>query len=146
LSLLFYLPLFCEHRCFLYKYALKHKGSKRKRRESSATEEESAISGGDEETDNLDIKGPDKKPKKDIDTSAIQDKVEDIATCLTIGTEVSAKYKGAFCEAKISGICKEIKCRVTFNCGLGTRTISDDFIRSNEQANLRKGMTEIQGQ
>ncbi len=30
------------------------------------------------------------------------------------GTEVSAKYRGAFCEAKIKKIIKCVKCRVSF--------------------------------
>jgi len=31
---------------------------------------------------------------------------------LAVGTEVSAKYKGAFCEAKIRKISKTVKCKV----------------------------------
>lgn len=31
---------------------------------------------------------------------------------LAVGTEVSAKYKGAFCEAKIRKISKIVKCKV----------------------------------
>jgi len=31
---------------------------------------------------------------------------------LSVGTEVSAKYKGAFCEAKIKNISKLVKCKV----------------------------------
>lgn len=31
---------------------------------------------------------------------------------LSVGTEVSAKYKGAFCEAKIKKITKLVKCKV----------------------------------
>jgi len=29
-----------------------------------------------------------------------------------VGTDVSAKYKGAFCEAKIQKISKTVKCKV----------------------------------
>ena|SRR6218665_967564 len=32
---------------------------------------------------------------------------------LPIGTEVSAKYKGAFCEAKIKKIARFVRCKVT---------------------------------
>lgn len=32
---------------------------------------------------------------------------------LAVGTEVSAKYKGAFCEAKIRKISKNVKCKVS---------------------------------
>jgi len=61
---------------------------------------------------------------------------------LEIGMEVSAKYKGAFCEAKISGFnSKEIKCRVSFKDGLGNRTISHEFIKTEVKgATLEKGM------
>ncbi|KAL7297423.1 hypothetical protein TKK_0009802 [Trichogramma kaykai] len=47
---------------------------------------------------------------------------------LLVGTEVSAKYKGAFCEAKISRVIRHVKCKVTFKNGLGTTTIEDTDI------------------
>jgi hypothetical protein len=31
---------------------------------------------------------------------------------LTVGTEVSAKYKGAFCEAKVRKVVRSVKCKV----------------------------------
>ena len=31
---------------------------------------------------------------------------------LPVGTEVSAKYRGAFCEAKVKKIVKCVKCKV----------------------------------
>lgn len=31
---------------------------------------------------------------------------------LAVGTEVSAKYKGAFCEAKIRKVVRSVKCKV----------------------------------
>lgn len=34
---------------------------------------------------------------------------------LTVGTDVSAKYKGAFCEAKIKKVVRNIKCKVCIN-------------------------------
>ena len=33
---------------------------------------------------------------------------------LPVGTEVSAKYKGAFCEAKVKKVNRQVKCRVAF--------------------------------
>ncbi|KAG5336525.1 ARI4B protein, partial [Acromyrmex charruanus] len=49
---------------------------------------------------------------------------------LSVGTEVSAKYKGAFCEAKIRKVVRSVKCRVTYKPqGLGTATVADDQIR-----------------
>lgn len=32
---------------------------------------------------------------------------------LTVGTEVSAKYKGAFCEAKVHKVVKSVKVKVS---------------------------------
>eukprot|EP00095_Tigriopus_kingsejongensis_P001533 snap_masked-scaffold214_size254108-processed-gene-0.9 protein:Tk01533 transcript:snap_masked-scaffold214_size254108-processed-gene-0.9-mRNA-1 annotation:"at-rich interactive domain-containing protein 4b" len=48
---------------------------------------------------------------------------------LAIGTQVSAKYKGAFCEAKVRSVVKQVKCRVTFSAGLGITTLSDEYIQ-----------------
>jgi hypothetical protein len=31
---------------------------------------------------------------------------------LAVGTEVSAKYKGAFCEAKVRKVIRSVKCKV----------------------------------
>ncbi len=49
---------------------------------------------------------------------------------LPVGTNVSAKYKGAFCEAKVRSVDKLVKIRVTFRNGLGSTTISDEYISS----------------
>ncbi len=51
---------------------------------------------------------------------------------LAIGTQVSAKYKGAFCEAKVRSVDKQVKCRVTFKFGLGSTTISDKDIKTDK--------------
>lgn len=48
---------------------------------------------------------------------------------LTVGTEVSAKYKGAFCEAKVRKVVRSVKCKITFKLGLGTLNVTDDQIR-----------------
>jgi Ras-related protein Rab-1A len=45
---------------------------------------------------------------------------------------VSAKYKGAFCEAKVRSVDKLVKCRVTFKMGLGSTTISDKDIKTDK--------------
>ena len=37
----------------------------------------------------------------------------DEPTCLPVGTEVSAKYRGAFCEAKVKKVVKSVKVRVS---------------------------------
>ena len=51
---------------------------------------------------------------------------------LAIGTQVSAKYKGAFCEATVRSVDKQVKCRVTFKFGLGSTTISDKDIKTDK--------------
>ena len=46
---------------------------------------------------------------------------------LSVGTEVSAKYKGAFCEAKVRKVVKSIKCKVSgiLNyCGISTDVLN----------------------
>ncbi|GJQ66478.1 hypothetical protein Trydic_g4472 [Trypoxylus dichotomus] len=48
---------------------------------------------------------------------------------LPVGTAVSAKYKGAFCEAKVSNVVRIVKCKVTYKMGLGTATVSDEQIK-----------------
>ncbi|XP_022836561.1 AT-rich interactive domain-containing protein 4B-like [Spodoptera litura] len=48
---------------------------------------------------------------------------------LPVGTDVSAKYKGAFCEAKIKKVVRNIKCKVTLKAGGGTITVNDDVIK-----------------
>jgi len=48
---------------------------------------------------------------------------------LSVGTEVSAKYKGAFCEAKVRKVVKSIKCKVMFKLGLGSAVVSDEQIK-----------------
>ncbi|XP_053688750.1 AT-rich interactive domain-containing protein 4B isoform X2 [Sabethes cyaneus] len=57
---------------------------------------------------------------------------------LTVGTEVSAKYKGAFCEAKVRKVVRNIKCKVAYKqTGLGSGIVSDDQIKGA----LRVGAT-----
>lgn len=48
---------------------------------------------------------------------------------LALGTDVSAKYKGAFCEAKIKKISRLVKCRVTFKNNGGSVIVTDDNVK-----------------
>lgn len=50
---------------------------------------------------------------------------------LSVGTEVSAKYKGAFCEAKVRKVVRNIKCKVAYKQGLGFGTVSDDLVKGD---------------
>ncbi|XP_025196742.1 AT-rich interactive domain-containing protein 4B-like isoform X3 [Melanaphis sacchari] len=47
---------------------------------------------------------------------------------LAVGTEVSAKYKGAFCEAKIRKISKTVKCKVQYSNGISA-FVTDDVVK-----------------
>ncbi|VVC46042.1 Hypothetical protein CINCED_3A014876 [Cinara cedri] len=47
---------------------------------------------------------------------------------LAVGTEVSAKYKGTFCEAKIKKITKSVKCKVQYDNG-STTLVSDEIVK-----------------
>eukprot|EP01135_Chromosphaera_perkinsii_P002813 Nk52_evm3s228 gene=Nk52_evmTU3s228 len=51
---------------------------------------------------------------------------------LTIGTEVSAKYKGAFCQAKIIAVDVKLNIRVTFEKGKGSHSVQLSDIKSNK--------------
>ena len=57
-------------------------------------------------------------------------------TVLPIGTDVSAKYKGAFCEAKIKKINRNVKCKLTVKDSNSLATVDDELIVSG---NLRAG-------
>ncbi|KAL5286484.1 ARID4B family protein [Megaselia abdita] len=57
---------------------------------------------------------------------------------LPVGTEVSAKYKGAFCEAKVKKVVRNIKVKVAYKHGLGSGIVPDDAIKSGT---LRVGAT-----
>ncbi|KAH3856905.1 AT-rich interactive domain-containing protein 4A-like isoform X2 [Dreissena polymorpha] len=47
---------------------------------------------------------------------------------LPIGTDVSAKYRGAFCEAKVKKIVKSVKCRVYLKETQSNLLVTDEFI------------------
>lgn len=48
---------------------------------------------------------------------------------LTVGTDVSAKYRGAFCEAKIKTAKRLVKAKVTFKPDGSTAVVHDEHIR-----------------
>uniref|UniRef100_A0A670XSL0 AT-rich interactive domain-containing protein 4B n=1 Tax=Pseudonaja textilis TaxID=8673 RepID=A0A670XSL0_PSETE len=48
---------------------------------------------------------------------------------LTVGTDVSAKYRGAFCEAKIKTTKRLVKVKVTFRHDSSTLEVQDDHIK-----------------
>ena len=48
---------------------------------------------------------------------------------LGVGTEVSAKYKGAFCEAKIKNVTQLVKCRVTLKNSGATIVVTHDNVK-----------------
>ncbi|KAM9727068.1 AT-rich interactive domain-containing protein 4B [Menidia menidia] len=48
---------------------------------------------------------------------------------LTVGTDVSAKYRGAFCEAKIKTAKRLVKAKVTFKSDLSTIEVHDENIK-----------------
>uniref|UniRef100_A0A8C9RFU5 Uncharacterized protein n=1 Tax=Scleropages formosus TaxID=113540 RepID=A0A8C9RFU5_SCLFO len=48
---------------------------------------------------------------------------------LTVGTDVSAKYRGAFCEAKIKTAKRLVKAKVTFKLDSSTAEVHDEHIR-----------------
>jgi len=50
---------------------------------------------------------------------------------LSIGTEVSAKYKGAFCEAKIKHVSRLVKCRVNIKSSGSSVVVTDDNVRGD---------------
>lgn len=50
---------------------------------------------------------------------------------LTVGTDVSAKYRGAFCEANVKVVKKLVKCKVTFTKTNTSFTINDDCVKGS---------------
>ncbi|XP_027021586.1 AT-rich interactive domain-containing protein 4B isoform X1 [Tachysurus fulvidraco] len=50
---------------------------------------------------------------------------------LTVGTDVSAKYRGAFCEAKIKTAKKLVKAKVTFKPDSSTAEVHDEHIKGS---------------
>ncbi|XP_020892614.1 AT-rich interactive domain-containing protein 4A [Exaiptasia diaphana] len=49
---------------------------------------------------------------------------------LRVGTEVSAKYRGAFCEASIKTVKKHVKCKIQYKDN-STATLTDDVVKGD---------------
>uniref|UniRef100_A0A1A8BL12 AT rich interactive domain 4A (RBP1-like) n=2 Tax=Nothobranchius kadleci TaxID=1051664 RepID=A0A1A8BL12_NOTKA len=64
-------------------------------------------------------------------------KAADEPACLTVGTDVSAKYRGAFCEAKIKTVKRLVKVKVTLKGESTSQVIQDDQVKGP----LRVGST-----
>uniref|UniRef100_A0A8D8QBC2 AT-rich interactive domain-containing protein 4B n=1 Tax=Cacopsylla melanoneura TaxID=428564 RepID=A0A8D8QBC2_9HEMI len=65
-----------------------------------------------------------------------KEKMGDDPPYLAVGTDVSAKYKGAFCEAKVRKVVRVVKCKVQLKYG-GVAFVTDDQIKGS----LRIGST-----
>lgn len=57
---------------------------------------------------------------------------------LPVGTEVSAKYRGAFCEAKVKKIVRSVKCKIYLKETLTSVVVTDDTIT---KGSLKVGST-----
>ncbi|NP_001090096.1 AT-rich interaction domain 4A S homeolog [Xenopus laevis] len=64
-------------------------------------------------------------------------KAVDEPAYLTVGTDVSAKYRGAFCEAKIKTVKRLVKVKVTLKPDNSTQLVQDDQVKGP----LRVGAT-----
>ncbi|KAM3920140.1 AT-rich interactive domain-containing protein 4A isoform 2-T3 [Leptodactylus fuscus] len=56
-------------------------------------------------------------------------KAADEPAYLTVGTDVSAKYRGAFCEAKIKTVKRLVKVKVTLKQDNSTQLVQDDQVK-----------------
>ncbi|KJH50344.1 hypothetical protein DICVIV_03538 [Dictyocaulus viviparus] len=55
---------------------------------------------------------------------------------LSPGTEVSAKFKGAFCEAKIKKICKSVKCKIVLKeAPFGSMVVEEHLVKGTLEVN-----------
>ncbi|XP_067895329.1 AT-rich interactive domain-containing protein 4A isoform X2 [Heterodontus francisci] len=69
-------------------------------------------------------------------------KAADEPAYLTVGTDVSAKYRGAFCEAKIKTVKRLVKVKVIFKHDSSTQVVQDDQVKGP----LRLGaLVEVKG-
>lgn len=64
-------------------------------------------------------------------------KAADEPAYLTVGTDVSAKYRGAFCEAKIKTVKRMVKVKVALKGESTTQVVQDDQVKGQ----LRVGST-----
>ncbi|XP_078262745.1 AT-rich interactive domain-containing protein 4A isoform X1 [Rhinoraja longicauda] len=58
-------------------------------------------------------------------------KAADEPAYLTVGTDVSAKYRGAFCEAKIKTVKRLVKVKVLFKNDNSTQVVQDDQVKGS---------------
>ncbi|KAG2457761.1 ARI4A protein, partial [Polypterus senegalus] len=56
-------------------------------------------------------------------------KAVDEPAYLTVGTDVSAKYRGAFCEAKIKSVKRHVKVKVFLRGDSSTQVVQDDQVK-----------------
>uniref|UniRef100_A0A8V0Z0H4 AT-rich interaction domain 4A n=1 Tax=Gallus gallus TaxID=9031 RepID=A0A8V0Z0H4_CHICK len=56
-------------------------------------------------------------------------KAADEPAYLTVGTDVSAKYRGAFCEAKIKTVKRLVKVKVVLKGDNSTQLVQDDQVK-----------------
>ncbi|GCB73267.1 hypothetical protein scyTo_0006697 [Scyliorhinus torazame] len=59
----------------------------------------------------------------------LKGKAADEPAYLTVGTDVSAKYRGAFCEAKIKTVKRLVKVKVVFKHDSSTQVVQDDQVK-----------------
>ncbi|VDO97425.1 unnamed protein product [Heligmosomoides polygyrus] len=66
------------------------------------------------------------------------------------GTEVSAKFKGAFCEAKVKKLCKSVKCKVLLKeAPFGSVVVEEHLVRGtlevNQTVDVSHGKHQLKG-
>lgn len=59
----------------------------------------------------------------------------DVPAFLDVGTPVSAKFKGAFCEATIKSVKKLVKFKVQYKDGTGSSIVCDDVVNGEYKLN-----------
>ncbi|XP_041351844.1 AT-rich interactive domain-containing protein 4B-like isoform X2 [Gigantopelta aegis] len=60
---------------------------------------------------------------------------------LSVGTDVSAKYRGAFCEAKVRKVVKNVKCKVILKEAQTSLIVTDEFIKGPLKVGLTAEVT-----
>uniref|UniRef100_A0A8C6WIV5 Tudor domain-containing protein n=1 Tax=Neogobius melanostomus TaxID=47308 RepID=A0A8C6WIV5_9GOBI len=62
--------------------------------------------------------------------------------CLSVGTDVSAKYRGAFCEAKIKTVKRLVKVKVNLKAEGTSQVVQDDQVKGPLRVNAEGGSSE----
>uniref|UniRef100_A0A8C9YSF8 Tudor domain-containing protein n=1 Tax=Sander lucioperca TaxID=283035 RepID=A0A8C9YSF8_SANLU len=60
---------------------------------------------------------------------------------LTVGTDVSAKYRGAFCEAKIKTVKRLVKVKVNLKGESTSQVVQDDQVGSTVEVKTNEGLS-----